>query len=73
VKRSTEEPDDVTEDAPIKKKGRAKIMYGVIQQKWYISSMPKNGLEVLKMAGKILDVTAREEILGRIEKLLCTS
>ena len=24
--------------------------------------MPKNGLEALKMAGKILDVTAREEL-----------
>ena len=49
------------------------MIYGVIQQKWYISSMPKNGLEALKMAGKILDVTAREELLGRIEKLSCTS
>ena len=27
--------------------------------------MPKNGLEALKMAGKILDVTAREELFGQ--------
>ena len=57
--------DDDNEDIPARKKGRAKIIYGVIQQKWYISNMPKNGLEALKMAGKISEVKAREELFGQ--------
>ena len=66
-KRSTEDLEGQGEDddVPVRKKGRAKIIYGVIQQKWYISNMPKTGLEALKMAGKISDVKTREELFGQ--------
>jgi hypothetical protein len=57
--------DDDNENIPARKKGRAKIIYGVIQQKWYISNMPKTGLEALKVAGKISEVKAREELFGQ--------
>lgn len=63
-KRSIGESDDDCEEVPAKKKGRSKNIYGVIQQKWYNSQMPKNSLEALKMAGKLVEADARELVFS---------
>ena len=68
TKRNVDEMEDAEndeEDRTTKKRGRAKVVYGVSQKKWYAGKITKDSVEALKLPGKISNFEDREEILNQ--------
>ena len=57
-----EESDNIDDEEEIKKKGKLKRIYGVIQKKWHNTKVQKSSVDNLKLAGSISNFEDREEV-----------
>ena len=63
--RREEEPELDSDNSITNKKGRKKLVYGVVQNKWYGGKMDSSSLDMLKRAGEIEDCMEREKIFSQ--------